>query len=48
LSPDAVEASQLSVSLRHGIADQKLVERLKQQAYESGAKRMWRQSPYLT
>ena len=40
LSPDAIEASKLSVSPRRAVADQKLVERLKQKAYESGAKEL--------
>jgi hypothetical protein len=40
LSPDAIEASKLSVSPRRGVADQKLVERLKLKAYESGAKEL--------
>jgi len=40
LSPDAIEASKLSVSPRRGVTDQKLVERLKQEAYESGAEEL--------
>lgn len=40
LSPDAIEASKLSVSPRRAVADQKLVESLKQKAYESGAKEL--------
>lgn len=40
LSPDAIVASKLSVSPRRAVADQKLVERLKQQAYEAGAKEL--------
>ncbi|MGC3956663.1 MAG: aminopeptidase [Verrucomicrobiota bacterium] len=40
LSPNAIEASKLSVSPRRAVADQKLVEHLKQQAYESGAKEL--------
>lgn len=40
LSPRAIEASKLSVSPRRAVADQKLVERLKQQAYEAGAKEL--------
>jgi len=40
LSPNAIEDSKLSVSPRRGVTDQKLVERLKQKAYESGAKEL--------
>jgi hypothetical protein len=40
LSPDAIEASKLSVSPRREVADQKLVERLKLKAYEAGAKEL--------
>jgi hypothetical protein len=40
LNPDAIEASKLSVSPRRGVADQKLVERLKLKAYEAGAKEL--------
>ncbi len=40
LSPDAIEARKLSVSPRRAVADQKLVARLKQQAYESGTKEL--------
>ena len=40
LSPNAIEDSKLTVGPRRGIADQKLVERLKQKAYESGAKKL--------
>lgn len=40
LSPDAIEASKLSVSPRRAVADQKLVERLKLKAYEAGAKEL--------
>lgn len=40
LSPNAIEASKTSVSPRREVADQKLVERLKQQAYEAGAKEL--------
>ena len=40
LSPDAIEASKLSVTPRRAVADQKLVERLKLKAYESGAKEL--------
>ena len=40
LSPDAIEASKLSVGPRRGVADQKLVERLKLKAYEAGAKEL--------
>jgi hypothetical protein len=40
LSPNAIEDSKTSVSPRRDVADQKLVERLKQKAYESGAKEL--------
>lgn len=40
LSPNAMEDSKLSVSPRRGVADQKLVERLKLKAYEAGAKEL--------
>ena len=40
LSPNAIEASRLSVSPRRAVADQKLVERLKLKAYEAGAKEL--------
>ena len=42
LSPAAVESSRLSTAPRRAVADQKLVERLKQQAYEAGAKQLLR------
>lgn len=42
LSPDAVEDARLSVSPRRGVADQKLVEDLKQRAYAAGAKELVR------
>jgi len=40
LSPAALEGSKLSVSPRRSVADQKLVERLKQNAYESSTKEL--------
>lgn len=40
LSPDAIEDSKTSVAPRRAVADQKLVERLKRQAYETGAKEL--------
>lgn len=40
LSPSAIEDSKTSVSPRRDVADQKLVERLKQKAYASGAKEL--------
>jgi hypothetical protein len=40
LSPNAIADSKLSVSPRRGVADQRLVERLKQKAYEAGAKEL--------
>jgi hypothetical protein len=43
LSPTPIEASKLSASPRRGVADQKLVERLKQQAYVSGARELLQQ-----
>ncbi len=43
LSPTPVEASKLSTSPRRGVADQKLVERLKGEAYAAGAQELLRQ-----
>ena len=40
LTPNAIEDTRISVSPRRGVADQKLVERLKQKAYESGTKEL--------
>ena len=40
LSPNEIEASKLSVSPRRAVADQKLVERLKQQAYKAGTREL--------
>lgn len=40
LSPNAIEDTKTSVSPRRGVADQKLVARLKQKAYESGTKEL--------
>jgi len=43
LSPEAVDDSKISRSPRRNVADQKLVESLKQRAYTSGAKELLRQ-----
>jgi len=40
LSPEAIQDSKLSTSHSRGVADQKLVERLKQKAYDAGAKEL--------
>ena len=40
LSPNSFEDSRISRSPRRGVADQKLVESLKRQAYESGTKEL--------
>lgn len=41
LSPKPVEGQALSTSPRRGVADQKLVERLKAKAYEAGARELF-------
>ena len=43
LSPEAVDDSKISRSPRRNVADQKLVESLKQRAYTSGAKELLQQ-----
>jgi hypothetical protein len=43
LSPEPVEDSKISRSPRRNVADQKLVESLKQRAYSAGAKELLRQ-----
>jgi hypothetical protein len=43
LSPAPVDDARLSTSPRRGVADQKLVENLKQKAYAAGAKELLRQ-----
>jgi len=40
LSPDAIQASKLSTAHSRGVTDQKLVESLKQKAYDTGTKEL--------